>query len=336
LKKQSFKRSIKDSRREHKLTDQKSCAICSAFLYPEIKKTVLNKVSIEVKDEYSIGCFTAMACPCEILIETQDEKLALKITEIAYQEAKRIENKFSRYSSTNIIYKINNSNGNDITVDDETALMLNFSQQCYELSNGKFDITSGILRKAWQFDGSDNIPTNELIQSILPNIGWEKVSWIPPTLQLPQGMEIDLGGIGKEYAVDSSVKLIKNITDISFLVNFGGDIASPFPRKNNVPWYIGIDNPEQTGESHVGEIHFYQGGLATSGDARRYLLKDGARYGHILDPHSGYPVIHAPRSITVIASSCVEAGMLSTFAMLEGSNASNFLREQNVKYWCIP
>jgi thiamine biosynthesis lipoprotein len=149
-------------------------------------------------------------------------------------------------------------------------------------------------------------------------------------------MEIDLGGIGKEYAVDSAVKLIKQITDISFLVNFGGDIACPLPRKNNIPWIIGVDDPENTGESSIGKISLYHGGLATSGDARRFLLKDGIRYSHILNPHTGYPVIDAPRSVTVISDTCLEAGMLSTFAMLEGDNAVAFLNEQDVQFWCIP
>ena len=149
-------------------------------------------------------------------------------------------------------------------------------------------------------------------------------------------MEIDLGGIGKEYAVDSTVKLIKEITDVSFLVNFGGDIACPFSRKNNTPWVIGVDDPTQTGEASIGKINLYQGGLATSGDARRFLLKDGVRYSHILNPKTGYPIINAPRSITVISDTCIEAGMLSTFAMLEGNKATEFLSEQDVKFWCIP
>ena len=136
----------------------------------------MNEISIEIKDRYAIGRFTAMACPCEILIETQDKKHASQITNIAYKEAKRIEKKFSRYRNDNIIFAINHSNGKDISVDEETALMLHFAEQCYELSEGKFDITSGILRQAWSFNGSDNIPSKENIESILPNIGWNKIS----------------------------------------------------------------------------------------------------------------------------------------------------------------
>ena len=290
----------------------------------------------EIKKDYSIGRFSAMACPCEILLESSDISLISSTTELAYKEAKRIEDKFSRYREDNIIYKINTSKGSAIEVDNETALMLDFADQCYQLSEGKFDITSGVLRKIWTFDGSDNIPSDEQVKKIQPNIGWNKVTWKKPFITLPENMEIDLGGIGKEYAVDSTVKILTQHTDKSFLVNFGGDIACPKPRKNNAPWVIGVDDPNHTGEISAGKVTLYQGGLATSGDARRYLLKDGVRYSHILDPQTGYPVPRAPRSVSVIANTCLEAGMLSTFAILQGEGAVKFLEAQDVKFWSIP
>jgi len=296
----------------------------------------MKDIQTEIKNTYSIGRFTAMACPCEILIETRDASLIKTITELAYKEAKRIEQKFSRYRDDNIIFKINNSNSTPVEVDTETALMLDFADQCYELSDGKFDITSGVLRKIWKFDGSNNIPTDNAVNAIKPLIGWNKTKWSKPVFCLPEHMEVDLGGIGKEYAVDSTVKILKQYTEESFLVNFGGDIACPKAKIDNTPWYIGVDDPTHTGEKSIGQISLYQGGLATSGDARRFLIKDGKRYSHILDPQTGYPVPDAPRSVTVIADTCIEAGMLSTFAMLQGSNAVEFLKAQDVKYWCVP
>ncbi|RDH81237.1 MAG: FAD:protein FMN transferase [endosymbiont of Galathealinum brachiosum] len=296
----------------------------------------VNDITIEIKKNHSIGRFNAMACPCEILLETLDKELITLITKHAYNEAKRIENKFSRYRTDNIIYAINNSNGTPVDVDDETTLMFNFADQCFELTDGKFDITSGVLRKIWQFDGSDNIPTQEQVNEIIPKIGWKKAIWNPPSITLPNDMEVDLGGIGKEYAVDSTAKILNKYTDHSFLINFGGDIACNKPRKENTPWTIGVDNPEHTGEKSAGKLALYNGGLATSGDARRYLIKNRVRYSHILDPKTGHPIPDAPRSVTVIANTCIEAGMISTFAMLHGKDAVDFLEAQNVKYWCIP
>ena len=295
----------------------------------------MNEITIKIKNDHSVGQFTAMACPCEILLDSLDKKLIQQLTKLAYSEAKRIEKKFSRYTNNNIIYQINNSNGATIETDDETALMFDFANQCYELSDGKFDITSGVLRKIWGFDGSNKIPSEEEVNLIKKNIGWNKVKWKKTDITLPANMEIDLGGIGKEYAVDSTVKILNQQTDKSFLVNFGGDIACPKPKDDGSPWHIGVDDPAHTGEKSVGQIALYQGGLATSGDTRRFLLKEGKRYSHILDPHTGYPVPDAPRSVTVIANTCIEAGMLSTFAMLQGKDAAVFLDAQEVKYWCV-
>jgi thiamine biosynthesis lipoprotein len=97
---------------------------------------------------------------------------------------------------------------------------------------------------------------------------------------------------------------------------------------------VGIERPDTDRESTL-VLDLEHGALATSGDSRRFLLKDGIRYGHILDPRTGWPVRAAPRSVTVAASSCTEAGLLSTLALLHGSRAHEFLEEQGVRYWIL-
>jgi thiamine biosynthesis lipoprotein len=149
---------------------------------------------------------------------------------------------------------------------------------------------------------------------------------------MPAGMEIDLGGIGKEYAVDRAAALIAAHTASAFLVNFGGDLFASAPRRGGREWGIGVDDPERTGEAALYRIDFARGGLATSGDARRFVRWNGKRLGHILDPRTGWPVEDAPRSITVIAPTCVEAGTLSTLAYLRGPGAKAFLEEQGVTF----
>lgn len=286
------------------------------------------------QQDYWLGRFDAMACPCEVLISTTDKNIAEKALSIASTEAWRIEQKLSRYRDDNIIFKINHAKGTTIEVDDETANMLDFADQCYQLSYHKFDITSGALRKVWTFNGSDRIPEQSQIDQIMQHIGWDKVSWQKPLITLQAGMEIDFGGIGKEYAVDQSAQLIHKATHEPVLVNYGGDIFATAPRKPDTPWVIGVDDPKLTGENAIGKIQLFQGGLATSGDARRFLLKDGIRYSHILDPESGWPIANAPRAVTVVANSCLEAGMLATFAILHGDKAEEFLEQQDVQYWC--
>ena len=273
-----------------------------------------------------------MASPCEVFIDTDDAVLARSLIDCAVNEAHRIEHKFSRFRTDNIIHTINTSEGQPIRADAETTQLLNFASQCHELSDGLFDITSGILRRAWKFDGSPNIPQAEAIERLLPLIGWDKVSWQPPTITLPAGMEIDLGGIGKEYAVDKALLMLSQQCSSGILVNFGGDLHVSGPRRQNLPWNVGIENTDIMGQA-VQELDISRGAITTSGDSQRFLLKDGIRYGHVLNPLTGWPTENAPHSVTVAANNCIEAGILSTLAMLKGKDAKEFLEMQDVQFW---
>lgn len=296
----------------------------------------MSALSVHLHDDYCIAQFRAMAGPCEVLIDSADLRLARQLGVIAQQEAIRIENKFSRYRNDNIIHRINHSDGNPVEVDRETADLLDYAAVCYEISDGLFDVTSGILRRAWRFDGSANVPSQLQIDELLKYIGWEKLTWQRPVITMQAGMEIDLGGIGKEYAVDCSAKLLHAATQTSCLINFGGDIAVTRPRQSGNSWSIGIANPTATQQpTSTGTfIQINQGAVATSGDANRYLLKNGIRYSHILNPKTGWAVTGAPHSVTVTANTCTEAGILSTLALLHGANAEQFLKQQEVQYWC--
>ena len=190
--------------------------------------------SLVRKEGYWAGTFEAMASPCEILMDLDDNLLANKLLKLAQQEAKRIEQKFSRYRNDNIIYQINNSQGKPVKLDEETAKLLDYADQCYQLSDGKFDITSGVLRQVWKFDGSNNIPSKKDVNTIICNVGWEKVSWQSPYVTLPKNMEIDLGGVGKEYAVDRTALLLIQHTPASLLINFGGDLYITGRRSNEI------------------------------------------------------------------------------------------------------
>ena len=278
--------------------------------------------------------FRAMASPCEVRIETADQALISRVGMAVKAEALRIEHKFSRYRDDNIIHKINTSYGQALEVDEETADLLDYAAQCYELSEGRFDITSGILRRVWRFDGSDNVPSRSEVEKILPLIGWNNLVWERPYLNLRSGMEIDLGGIGKEYAVDKALLIVQAMTDLPAIVNFGGDLRTTGPHVDGSPWQIGLQSVDVETRNE-GVLALHGGALATSGDAQRYLLKDGLRYSHILDPRTGWPVKNPPRSVTVSAPTCMEAGILSTLAMLQGEDAEAFLKNEGIRAWCI-
>jgi len=275
-----------------------------------------------------------MASPCDILVRCENESDAGHLASLAFTETRRIERKFSRYRDDNIVYAINNSKGTPIEADRELARLLDYADQCYRLSDGLFDITSGVLRKAWKFDGSEFKPDEDLIESLLEIVGWNKVDWDGTYLRLMPGMEIDFGGIGKEYAVDIVADILFRDSGFPLMVNFGGDIRGVTSAEQPIPWIVGIEDPKQE-KSAIGQIDLTYGGIATSGDLRRFCLVDGNRMGHILNPLTGWPVAGAPRSITVVGNFCVEAGFLATLAMLQGPRAEEFLKEQDASAHCI-
>ncbi|NOR51786.1 MAG: FAD:protein FMN transferase [Gammaproteobacteria bacterium] len=295
-----------------------------------MKKIKTKKLKLKFESGCWHGHFKAMASPCEVLMEVANENLAEKILEAVMTEAQRIEQKFSRYRDDNIIYKINNANGIAVEVDEETARLIDFSNQLTEMSEGLFDVTSGVLRKVWKFDGSNNVPEASEVKVMLENVGWSKVTWQDQIIQMPSGMEIDLGGVGKEYAVDRCVQIARGLTTESVLINFGGDLATTGERRDGACWSVGRLITGK--DSAVALFKLYRGAIATSGDAHRYLLKDGVRYSHVLNPETGWSVHDAAHTVSVGASTCVEAGMMSTLAMLQGKKAKAFLELQEVDF----
>lgn len=280
-----------------------------------------------------VGRFAAMASPCEVLIEVAPEPLARQVVEAVAACAWRIERKFSRYRRDNIVHEINTSEGRAVVLDEETASLIDFAATLTNLSDGRFDITSGVFRRAWTFDGSSRVPAQVQIDALLPLVGWHRVQWRKPVLQMQPGMQIDFGGIGKEYAVDVASAHVHEIAPhLSCLINFGGDVVVRNARLDGQPWRVGIEAPDHVGAA-ARIVNLHRGGLATSGDARRFVLHDGRRYSHILDARTGWPIADAPRSVTVAADTCTQAGTLTSLAMLQGPNADNFLRTNGARYW---
>lgn len=310
----------------------------------EINKTINNAInspkrdlSVKSQDQGYVISFHAMASPCEVLIQTNELTLAKQVGHAVSDEVWRIEDKYSRYNKDSICSQINNSKGQSIDIDEETFLLLNFAEQCYQLSDGLFDISAGILNQIWHFDGSDKIAKQVEIDRVLPLVGWNKISYQPNSITLPSGMALDFGGIGKEYAVDRCVLLSKQITKLPVLINLGGDLAVTGPRLNEQAWQVAIEAIKETKpdteNSKATIVALYQGALATSGDSKRFLVKDGRRYSHVLNALTGWPIEQAPSSVTTLAPQCIQAGMLATLALLQGEGAEQFLSEQEVTYW---
>ncbi len=275
--------------------------------------------------------FRAMASPCELLIDGGKRSAARRLGARASAEALRIEAKYSRYRESSALQRINTARGRRVDVDAETSGLLDWAGELHAASDGRFDVTSGVLREAWRFDGSDRVPTAARVATLLGRIGWERVGWRAgaSAIALPADMQIDFGGLGKEYAVDRTLALLSACTDRPLLVNFGGDLAANAPPASGA-WSVGVERPDGA----PWTLPLRSGALASSGDARRYLLKGGVRYGHVLDPRTGWPVVDAPRSVTVAADTCSAAGALATLALLRGAGAEVFLAGQGVRSHC--
>jgi thiamine biosynthesis lipoprotein len=290
-------------------------------------------IRLEPRGDGSIAAvFSAMASPCEVLLSTADESLARHLGETVAAEAWRIERKYSRYQSGGIVFRLNKGGG-PVELDAETQLLLQFAARCHELSEGAFDITSGVLRRAWRFDGTGRFPAPLEVAALRERIGFQHLQFQDNRLKVPAGMELDFGGIGKEYAVDRVLTLVASNFDGAALVNFGGDMAANRAPRTG-PWKVGVERPGQQGEARL-LLDFVRGGLATSGDTHRFIEHEGRRYSHILDVRTGYPVIDPPRSVTVAAACCLEAGLIATLSMLKGMGAEDFLKQQAVTHWCL-
>ncbi len=279
--------------------------------------------------------FVAMASPCSVLIELEKECFqdAKNMAMLAAIECWRIEHKFSRYQKHNLFCQLHSKPGDWCKLDDETMRLLNFADKAWHLSEGLFDISSGILRQAWHFNHNAVPPTQSKIDSLLSHIGWQNVQLDPiKGIKLPPDMELDFGGIGKEYAVDRVTQLLNQAyAEVPILVNFGGDIACNKSRLDNQPWRVGIESPFK--DESQATLSLSQGALATSGDSQRYLQYKGKRYSHVLNPKSGWPIENAPRSITLAAPTCIQAGLMATLSLLQGTNARSFVEQTGFNFW---
>jgi thiamine biosynthesis lipoprotein len=211
--------------------------------------------------------------------------------------------------------------------------LFQFASQLFEKSDGLFDITSGVLRKAWNFKQAQ-VPSADMLDNLLPLIGWQKVIMKDQRIALPlQGMEVDLGGFGKEYAADRAAQMLKEKGIASGYVNLAGDMRFLGPKPSGEPWLIGIQDPRHT-DQVIATLPMSHGGLATSGDYERYFESNGQRYCHVLNPLTGWPVKHW-RTVSVTAPLAVLAGCTTTMAMLKEAQGLSFLKSTGFDFLAI-
>jgi thiamine biosynthesis lipoprotein len=280
--------------------------------------------------------FRAMAAEHELQLYADTRTDAEQAANAAVADVARIEAKYSRYRDDSVTTRINRAAGAaSVAIDAETAALLRYADHCFQLSDGRFDITSGVLRRVWNFAARPpRLPSAGEIASAQALIGWLRVEWDASAVRLPSaGMEIDFGGIGKEYAADRAATICADRGITQGLVNLGGDVRAIGGQPDGTPWRIGIRDPRAP-ERAIAGLDVLDGAVATSGDYERYFDLDGRRYCHILNPRTGAPVAHW-RSVSVVAPLCVVAGSCATIAMLLEERALEFLAAQRFDYCAV-
>lgn len=286
--------------------------------------------------------FQAMASPCRLLIDGEDGEAMEASARRCIAEIRRIEHKYSRYRPDSVLSRINAAAGfQAVAIDDETSALLDFAHGLWVMSDGLFDITSGVLRKAWDFRAG-RPPDPQQIDGLLPLVGWGQVVRSRDAVGLSTvGMELDFGGFGKEYAADRAAALLIQDGFPNALVNLGGDLHATGPRglkgDEGCPWCVDIQHPRpltSEGSDVLIGLALSRGGLATSGDYERFFIHDGKRYCHVLDPRSGWPVCDV-QSVSVVAPSTAIAGAITTIAMLKGGQAKDWLQQQGIDFCLV-
>jgi thiamine biosynthesis lipoprotein len=268
-----------------------------------------------------------MGSPCSLSLYVDRSADPSRLAVIAIDEVRRIEKLYSRYTSDSVLAQINRvaENMGAIVVDDETADLVDHAFRAHALSDGLFDITSGLLRGVWK-DGIVDLPDDASIAALVARVGLANVDWERPRLAFKApGMELDFGGIGKEYAADRAVAALRSAGVEHGLVDLGGDIALVGAHPDGSSWRVGVRDPMGEDKA-LATLFVKDGGIATSGSYERYFEIAGRRFSHVLNPKTGWPVEGLP-SATVAAETCLAAGVASTIALLKGEAGARWLRD---------
>jgi thiamine biosynthesis lipoprotein len=251
-------------------------------------------------------------------VDDRGRETASRIARAVETEARRIETKFSRYRDTSVVSEINRNAGRTpVAVDEETDNLVRCALELSDLTGGRFDPTVGVMRRAWDFKAG-RVPSGEEIDALRPLVDASAVSRRERTVFLRRaGMEIDLGGVGKEYAVDRAARLLREEGIRAAVVSFSGDVRTIGSRGDGRPWKVGVVDPRHRDRCRFAVRPLSDAGIATSGDYERGFVKDGVRYHHILNARTGWPA-RGVASVTVVAATAFRAGCHATASFLLG------------------
>lgn len=263
----------------------------------------------------------AMGSQLRLAAWTADEPKAAEAFEQVFAEFDRLEALLSVWKDNSDVIRLNRNAGiAPVRVSEDTVHVLREAAEASVLTRGKFDITFGALSDIWRFDhDQDNVvPDRRLIEVRLKRIDYRAVR-VDTTARSAfitrPDMKVHLGGIGKGYAVDRAIDMLKERGFADFMIQSGGDLYVA-GSNGGVPWKLGIADPRGAHEPFA-TVEVRDGTLSTSGDYERSFIKDGKRYHHLIDPDFGEPAMGC-RSVTIVANRAVIADALSTGVFILG------------------
>jgi thiamine biosynthesis lipoprotein len=265
--------------------------------------------------------FPALGTVCDVqYVAPAGDAQAAGFERAAVNWVTAFEAKYSRFRPDSLVSRINAAAGRAaVEIDAEMQGLLELCDMLHFMTHGILDPTALPLIQLWNYKAErPRIPAAAEIAAARALVGWKKVQRTPGRIFLPEpGMALDFGGFGKEYAVDVVAQLALDHGLPSALVDFGHDLRAIGTPPGRVAWHIGLEDPRNPG-SPAGSIGVVGRGVASSGDYLRCFTIEGKRYGHIVDPRTGWPVANGCTQATVISTSCLQAGVLSTAAFVLG------------------
>ncbi len=273
--------------------------------------------------------FEAMGTTNEIAFSSHAAPRARAFRDAVLRWVADFEACYSRFIDDSLVSRINRAAGKDaVAIDARTAEIFALCDAFHWRTGGVFDPTTGPLISLWDHRiAHDRPPSDEEVAAALARVGWTRTLRTAETFRLPDpGMSLDLGGIGKEYAVDQLARLADAHGVQDFAISLGRDIRVRGRSPNGEPWRLGLEHPAHM-DRCWGGVAIHDAALCCSGDYRRYFEVGGQRYGHIIDPRTGRPADHGCRAAWVVAPTCTEAGVLSTSCLVLGPDEGTALIE---------
>lgn len=243
-----------------------------------------------------------------------------------YDRMNSINASLSMFNPNSTISKFNQKGVMQIAIDSDFEKMYTKAVEVYEATDGAFDISVAPLINAWGFGYKhQKLPTDEVVDSIMNFIGMDKVTMENHFIKKKiDGVELDASSIAKGLGVDLVAEYLDDKNIKNYMVEIGGEVRVKGVNRNGVKWRVGIDKPLEHDKNREIQLilNMDDGAVATSGNYRNFYIKDGHKYTHTINPHTGYPVSKSILSASVYSATCMEADAYATAFMVLGLDAA--------------